>query len=74
MARNTGVAVVLSDFLDPVGYETGLSALIGRGFRVNAVQILAPQEMDPAVAKRGYHLPEEDLDTLVAYLTSVKSR
>jgi len=48
MARNTGVAVVLSDFLDPAGYETGLSALIGRGFQVNAVQILAPQEMNPA--------------------------
>lgn len=48
MARSTGVAVVLSDFLDPAGYETGLTALIGRGFQVNAVQILAPQEMNPS--------------------------
>jgi uncharacterized protein (DUF58 family) len=48
MTRSTGVAVVLSDFLDPAGYETGLNALIGRGFQVNAVQILAPQEMNPA--------------------------
>src|SRR5687767_12391666 len=31
-ARQAGVAVVLSDFLDPAGYEAGLSALIGRGF------------------------------------------
>src|ERR1700677_1498672 len=47
-ARQTGVAVVLTDFLDPAGYEIGLNALIGRGFQVNAVQILAPEELDPA--------------------------
>lgn len=46
-ARQAGVAVVLSDFLDPAGYEPGLTALIGRGFQVNAVQILAPEELDP---------------------------
>lgn len=46
-ARQAGVAVVLSDFLDPMGYEGGISALVGRGFQVNAVQILAPEEMNP---------------------------
>jgi uncharacterized protein (DUF58 family) len=46
-ARQAGVAIVLSDFLDPQGYESGLSALVGRGFSVNAVQILAPEEMNP---------------------------
>jgi uncharacterized protein (DUF58 family) len=46
-ARQAGVAVVLSDFLDPAGYEPGLTALIGRGFHVNAVQILAPEELNP---------------------------
>jgi uncharacterized protein (DUF58 family) len=46
-ARQAGVAVVLSDFLDPAGYETGLGALIARGFQVSAVQILAPDEMNP---------------------------
>jgi len=46
-ARQTGVAVVLSDFLDPAGYESGLAALLGRGFQVNAVQILAPEELTP---------------------------
>ena len=46
-ARRTGVAVVLSDFLDPAGYESGLAALLGRGFQVNAVQILAPEELNP---------------------------
>jgi len=46
-SRQTGVAVVLSDFLDPSGYESGLNALIGRGFQVNAIQILAPEELNP---------------------------
>jgi uncharacterized protein (DUF58 family) len=47
-ARQAGVAVILSDFLDPAGYETGLGALVGRGFQVNAVQILAPDELNPS--------------------------
>ncbi|HEY6169161.1 MAG TPA: DUF58 domain-containing protein [Verrucomicrobiae bacterium] len=46
-ARQAGLAVVLSDFLDPAGYEAGLGALVGRGFQVNAVQILAPEELEP---------------------------
>lgn len=47
-ARQAGVAVVLSDFLDPAGYETGLTSLVARGFQVNAVQILAPEELAPS--------------------------
>lgn len=47
MARQAGVAIVLSDFLDPAGYEPGLAALVGRGFQVSAVQILAPEEVNP---------------------------
>ena len=47
-ARQAGVAIVLSDFLDPAGYESGLTALVGRGFQVSAVQILAPEEINPA--------------------------
>src|SRR5258706_7248171 len=46
-ARQAGLAVVLSDFLDPAGYEPGLSALVGRGFQVDIVQILAPEELSP---------------------------
>jgi len=46
-ARQAGVAVVLSDFLDPAGYESGLNALIGRGFQLDLVQILAPEELSP---------------------------
>ena len=47
-ARHAGVAVVLSDFLDPAGYESGLGALVGRGFQVDLVQILAPEELSPS--------------------------
>jgi uncharacterized protein (DUF58 family) len=47
-ARHAGLAVVLSDFLDPAGYESGLSALVGRGFQLDLVQILAPDELSPA--------------------------
>lgn len=32
--------------------------------------IVAPREMNPAVAKRGYQLPDADLDALVAFLTA----
>jgi len=46
-ARQAGVGVVLSDFLDPAGYEAGIGALAARGFQVNAVQILAPDEINP---------------------------
>ena len=46
-ARQSGVAVVLSDFLDPAGYDKGITALVGRGFQVNAVQILSPEEIAP---------------------------
>jgi uncharacterized protein (DUF58 family) len=47
-ARQAGVAIVLSDFLDPSGYDKGLLALVGRGFHVNAVQILSPEELSPS--------------------------
>lgn len=46
-ARQAGLALVLSDFLDPAGYEEGLTALVGRGFQVDVVQILAPEELSP---------------------------
>ena len=46
-SRQAGVAVVLSDFLDPAGYDKGITALVGRGFQVNAVQILSPDEIAP---------------------------
>lgn len=46
-ARQPGLAVVLSDFLDPAGYEAGLGALLGRGFQVDCVHVLSPEELSP---------------------------
>ena len=47
-SRQTGLAVVLSDFLDPAGYEEGLKTLLGRGFQIDLIQVLAPDELNPA--------------------------
>ncbi len=38
---------MLSDFLDPEGYEPGLAALVGRGFQVHAIQVLSSEELAP---------------------------
>jgi uncharacterized protein (DUF58 family) len=45
--RQKGVVVVLSDFYDKAGYETGLKYLAGGVYDLFAVQILSPQEIDP---------------------------
>lgn len=46
--QGRGVLLILSDFLFPEGYEKGLAYVAGRGFDVFALQILAPEEIDPA--------------------------
>jgi uncharacterized protein (DUF58 family) len=45
----TGLAVVLSDFLTDTDWRAGLRALRGRGLEVSALQILAPEELDPTM-------------------------
>lgn len=45
--RQPGLAVVVSDMLDPGGYEAGLMALVARGFQVSVVQVLSPEEVEP---------------------------
>lgn len=47
-SRRPGLAVVLSDLLDPRGYAAGLDALLGRGFHVQVVQVLAREELEPS--------------------------
>lgn len=46
--RGKGVMLVFSDFLLKEGYETGLKMLVGRGYDLILVQVLSPQEIDPA--------------------------
>lgn len=47
--RGRGVMVVLSDFFMKEGYETGLRLLVGRGYDLFAMQLLAPQEVEPDI-------------------------
>ena len=48
-AREAGVAVLISDLMDPAGYERGLKALLERRFDVHVIHVLAPDEMNPSV-------------------------
>jgi uncharacterized protein (DUF58 family) len=45
--RMPGVAVVLSDFLDPAGYAEGLKALLARRYEVVVLHLVSPEELDP---------------------------
>ena len=45
--RQKGVCVVLSDFFDKGGYESGLRYVAGGKYDLFAVQCLAPQEIEP---------------------------
>jgi uncharacterized protein (DUF58 family) len=48
-ARRSGMAVVLSDFLLPEGYEQGLKTLVARGFEVTVIQVMDRHELEPEV-------------------------
>ena len=45
--RRLGLAVVISDFLDPSGYESALKVLQARGHDVYAVQMACEADRDP---------------------------
>ncbi len=59
-SREAGLAVVLSDFLDPGGFENGVRALLERRFDVHLVHLLDPAEMNPTLAG---DLRLEDVET-----------
>jgi uncharacterized protein (DUF58 family) len=46
--RAGGLAIVISDLLAPEGYEAGLDALLQAGLDVIVLQVLSPQELEPA--------------------------
>ncbi len=46
-AREPGLAVLISDLMDPSGYESGIRALLERRFDVHVIHVLAPAELDP---------------------------
>ena len=45
ICRNPGIAVIISDFLDPKGYEDGLNALAYRDFDINLIQVMSHEEL-----------------------------
>jgi len=45
-----GVAVILSDFFDKGGFESGLRYLAGRRLDLYAIHLLSPQELEPDLA------------------------
>jgi uncharacterized protein (DUF58 family) len=45
--RHTGLAVIISDFLDPAGFEPGLKILRTLGHDVFAVHVASPRDRDP---------------------------
>ncbi|MGH7265126.1 MAG: DUF58 domain-containing protein [Candidatus Rokuibacteriota bacterium] len=47
-AKDAGLAVVISDFLDPAGFEDGLRALMERRFDVHVIHVLARDELRPS--------------------------
>jgi uncharacterized protein (DUF58 family) len=48
-AREPGLIVVISDLLDPAGYERGVRALLERRFDVHLVHLVDPEEMSPTL-------------------------
>lgn len=47
--RRPGIAVVLSDFLTNTDWRSGLRSLRSAGQQVTAVQVLAPEEIEPSL-------------------------
>lgn len=47
--RGKGVMVLLSDFFFKEGYESGLRMLVGHGYDLFVLQVLSPQEVEPAI-------------------------
>jgi len=47
--RRPGVMLLISDFLDPNGYEAPLKALIGSRMDVFAIHVLAKEEIEPVL-------------------------
>ena len=45
--REPGLAVILSDLLDPNGFEAGVRSLLERRFDVHLIHLLAPEEVNP---------------------------
>ena len=59
--KRPGLAILISDLLDPKGYEEGLRALIYRRFDIMLIQVLDEDEMSPHL-KGPYRLVDGETD------------
>jgi len=48
--RRRGLALVLSDCLDPSGFEEGLAAVTGRHFALHLLHVMDPAECEPSTS------------------------
>ena len=48
-AREPGLAVLISDLLDPRGFESGVRALLERRFDVHVIHLLSADELNPSL-------------------------
>ena len=45
ICKNPGIAIIISDFFDPQGYDEGLKALAYRDFDINLIQVMDHEEL-----------------------------
>ncbi len=55
--KRPGVVILISDLLDPKGFDEGLDALRYRKFDISLIQVLDPREMNPGM--NGYFMLQE---------------
>ncbi len=48
-SRAAGTAVLITDLLDPIGYQDGLKSLLRRGFEVHLLHLLSEEELRPSL-------------------------
>jgi uncharacterized protein (DUF58 family) len=49
-AGRPGLCIIVSDMFSPTGYMNGVNALLGKGYEVAIVHVLAPDEIEPPLA------------------------
>src|SRR5260370_14303660 len=59
VVKSPGLTIVISDFLAPAGYQTGLRAVSQLRHEVALVQILPPDEIEPDL-QGDWHLPDSE--------------
>jgi uncharacterized protein (DUF58 family) len=69
-ASQTGLVILISDLLDPAGYEKPLLALQGRGFDLWCLQVTDPADLAPAGTGDLAVADAETGDVLAVHLTA----